>query len=180
MMTTPDTATLVLWVLISTLPALLVGAGMYVLTQKYLERDYRKRLLEVRLKNSEVILPIRLQAYERIILFLERITPSNLLIRVSPSGLSAVEYQAQLLQEIRAEYTHNLSQQLYMSEVAWQQVKKAKEDVVTMINQCFQRLAPEARGTELAKRVLEKVLHNEMDPTAQSLQFLKQELHEIF
>jgi hypothetical protein len=153
---------------------------MYLLTQKFLERDYRKKILDIRLKNSEVILPIRLQAYERIILFLERITPSNMLIRVGASGLSAGAYQAELLQEIRAEYTHNLSQQLYMSEAAWQQVKKAKEDVVSMINQNYQNLQDKSKGTDLAKRILENVLHQEVDPTAQALQFLKRELHEIF
>ncbi|QHL89068.1 hypothetical protein GU926_17190 [Nibribacter ruber] len=177
---TLDTSTLLLILALSLIPALLVGGGMYLLTQRYMERDYRKRLLEIRLKNSDVILPIRLQAYERVILFLERITPSNLLIRVSPSGMTAPEFQAQLSQEIRAEYTHNLSQQLYMSEAAWQQVKKAKEDVVTMINQNYQTLPENSRGTDLAKRVLENVLHNDIDPTAQALQFLKRELHEIF
>ena len=177
---TIDTSSAVLLVLLSLLPALLVAGAMYLLVQKYLERDYRKRVLEIRMKNSEVILPIRLQAYERIILFLERATPSNLMLRISPSGLSATEFQTQLLQEIRAEYTHNLSQQLYMSEAAWQQVKKAKEDVVTMINQNYQNLPDKNKGTELAKRVLENVLHNEVDPTAQALQFLKRELHEIF
>jgi hypothetical protein len=177
---TLDTSTLLLILALSLIPALLVGGGMYLLTQRYMERDYRKRLLEIRLKNSDVILPIRLQAYERVILFLERITPSNLLIRVGSAGMTAPEYQAQLSQEIRAEYTHNLSQQLYMSEAAWQQVKKAKEDVVTMINQNYQTLPENSRGTDLAKRVLENVLHNEIDPTTQALQFLKRELHEIF
>ncbi|AKQ47454.1 hypothetical protein TH63_02920 [Rufibacter radiotolerans] len=177
---TTDTSTIILLILLSTLPALLVGGAMYLLTQKYLDRDYRKKILDIRLKNSETILPIRLQAYERIILFLERITPSNMLIRVGPSGLSAGAYQAELLQEIRAEYTHNLSQQLYMSEAAWQQVKKAKEDVVSMINQNYQNLQDKSKGTDLAKRILENVLHQEVDPTAQALQFLKRELHEIF
>ncbi|WP_207432354.1 hypothetical protein [Sabulibacter ruber] len=177
---TTDTSSIVLLVLLSSIPALVVGGALYLLTQRYLERDYRRKLLDVRLKNTETILPIRLQAYERIILFLERITPSNLLIRVSPAGLTAADYQAQLLQEIRAEYTHNLSQQLYMSEVAWQQVKRAKEDVVSMINQNYQNLQDKTRGTELAKRVLETVLHNEVDPTAQAIQALKRELHEVF
>ncbi|WP_192821687.1 hypothetical protein [Rufibacter sp. LB8] len=177
---TTDTSSIILLVLLSAVPALLVAGGMYLLVQKYLDRDYRKRLLDIRLKNSEIILPIRLQAYERIILFLERITPSNLMIRVSPSGVTALEFQAQLLQEIRAEYTHNLSQQLYMSEVAWQQVKKAKEEVVTLINQSYQALEDKTKGTELAKRVLEHVMHQQVDPTAPALQFLKRELHEIF
>lgn len=175
-----DTSSILLLVILSLVPALLVGGGMYLLTQRYLERDYRKRLLEIRLKNSETLMPIRLQAYERMVLFLERITPSNLLVRASPSGLNAAEYQTHLLQEIRAEYTHNLSQQLYMSEVAWQQVKKAKEEVVTMINRNYQNLQDKTKATDLAKRVLENVLQNDMDPTAQALQFLKRELHEIF
>src|SRR5690606_15428364 len=92
------------------LPALIVAVAMYYLVKKHYERDYKVRLLELRQKNSEVVLPIRLQAYERIALLLERITPSSLLLRVGGGGHTASDYHRLLLNEIRNEFNHNMSQ----------------------------------------------------------------------
>lgn len=162
------------------LPAALVLYGMYSLVNNYLTKEGQKRILELRMKNSEVVLPIRLQAYERISLFLERITPSNMLVRVSNAGMSAAEYQRALLAEIRNEFNHNVSQQIYMSDQAWLMVKKAKEDIVTLVNQVYQELPENARGSDLAKRVLEQVLARDTEPTAHAISFLKQEINQIF
>ncbi|WP_299756804.1 hypothetical protein [uncultured Pontibacter sp.] len=165
------------------LPALVLVGGLYYLLQKHYEREERLRAEHVQQKNSkesEVVTPIRLQAYERVVLLLERITPSNLLLRVSPAGQTAAEYHRLLLSEIRNEFNHNMSQQVYMSEQAWQQVNHAREDVVKLINKTYQELPEGARGTDLAKRVLETVLVNEQDPTAQAINFVKQEVRQTF
>ena len=163
------------------LPAGLVLYGMYTVVNSYLTKEYQKRILELRMKNSEVVLPIRLQAYERVCLLLERLTPSNLLVRVSSAGQSAAEYQRILLTEVREEFNHNVSQQMYMSDQAWQMVKRAKEDVVTLINRVYHELPPEnAKGTDLAKRVLENILATEKEPTSPALSFLKQEINQVF
>jgi len=162
------------------LPAGLVLYGMYSLVNSYLNKEYQKRILELRMKNSEIVLPIRLQAYERICLLLERITPSNMLVRLSSAGQSAADYQRILLAEIRNEFNHNVAQQMYMSESAWGIVKRAKEDVVTLINSVYQELPENAKGTDLAKKVLESVLVTESDPTGKAISFLKQEINQIF
>lgn len=162
------------------LPALIVAVAMYYLVKKNYERDYQVRLLELRQKNAEVVLPIRLQAYERVVLLLERITPSNLLLRVSAAGQTAADYHRVLLTEIRNEFNHNMSQQVYMTEQAWQQVKHAREDVVSLINKTYQELPEGARGTDLAKRILETVLATEQDPTVRAIAFVKQEIGQVF
>ncbi|PSR52080.1 hypothetical protein AHMF7605_00370 [Adhaeribacter arboris] len=162
------------------LPAALVLVGMYLVIKSYLDKETQRRVLELRMKNTEIVLPIRLQAYERICLLLERIAPSNLLIRVSPAGQNAVEFQYTLLAEIRNEFSHNVSQQVYMSEVAWQHVKQAKEDVVTMVNKAFHELPENAKGTDLAKRILESVIADNYDPTTATLSFIKQEINQVF
>ncbi|MDB5262089.1 MAG: hypothetical protein JWQ14_1370 [Adhaeribacter sp.] len=162
------------------LPAALVLYGMYSLVNTYLTKEYQKRILELRMRNSEVVLPIRLQAYERVCLLLERISPSNLLVRVSSAGQTAADYQRVLLSEIREEFNHNLSQQMYMSDQSWQMVKRAKEDVVTLVNRVYHELPENAKGTDLAKRILENVLASEKDPTGQTISFLKQEINQVF
>lgn len=161
------------------LPALIVALAMYYLVKQHFERDYKMRLLELRQKNAEVVLPIRLQAYERIVLLLERITPSNLLLRVGGAGQTATEYHRVLLNEIRNEFNHNLSQQVYMTEQAWQQVKHAREEVVNLVNKTYKELPENARGPELAKRILETVISTEHDPTSPALHYVKQEIGQV-
>ncbi|MCB2408459.1 hypothetical protein [Hymenobacter lucidus] len=164
------------------LPALIVAGSLYFLIQSYLEKDQQRRLIELRLENSKTTLPLRLQAYERVTLLLERITPNNLLVRLSSSGQTASEYHRVLMTEIRAEYEHNLSQQLYMSPEVWEQVKQAKENILTMINKAYHALATpqQARGTELAKRILETLIADELDPTTQALLAVKREAVGLF
>jgi len=162
------------------LPALIVAGAMYAVIKNYQDRDYKTRLLELRMKNAEVVLPIRLQAYERVVLFLERISPSSLLLRVSSAGQSATEYQRLLLSEIRNEFNHNMSQQVYMTEQAWQQVKHAREETVNLINRTMQELPEHSKGSDLAKKTLENILASETDPTARAINFLKKEIGQVF
>ena len=163
-----------------TLPALLLLIGMYFLVKHYVDRDYKLRLLELRMKNSDTVMPIRLQAYERMVLFLERITPSNLLIRVSSGGQNANDYHRLLLNDIRNEYNHNLSQQIYMTDHAWELIESAKENVVTLINKAYHEMQDKTKGTDLAKRVLETIIAQETDPTGQAITFIKHEINQVF
>ncbi|WP_188815309.1 DUF7935 family protein [Hymenobacter cavernae] len=164
------------------LPALIVAGAVFLLIRQYLEKEQQRRLIELRLQGTKEILPVRLQAYERVILLLERITPNNLLVRLNSSGQSASEFHRVLLQEIRAEFEHNLSQQLYMSPDAWEEVKQAKEHILTLINKAYQGLntPQQARGTELAKRVLETLIADETDPTARAINIVKREAAGLF
>lgn len=162
------------------LPSGLLLLGMYFLVKKYVDRDYKLRLLELRMKNADTITPIRLQAYERMTLFLERITPSNLLIRVSGSGQTATDYHRMLINDIRNEYNHNLSQQIYMTEHTWEKIQSAKENVVTLINRSFHEMPDKSKGTDLAKRVLETIIAQETDPTEQAIRMMKREINEVF
>lgn len=162
------------------LPSGLLLLGMYFLVKKYVDRDYKLRLLELRMKNADTVLPIRLQAYERMTLFLERITPSNLLIRVSGSGQTATDYHRMLINDIRNEYNHNLSQQIYMTEPTWEKIQSAKENVVTLINRSFHEMPDKSKGTDLAKRILETIIAQETDPTEQAIRLMKREINEVF
>lgn len=169
--------------LFTLLPTLLliiaVGIFLYIIT-KHFQNTHQVRLLEVRMRKDAVVLPTRLHAYERVVLLLERITPSNLLLRVSGVGQTATDYHRVLLTEIRNEFNHNMSQQVYMSDQVWQQVKQAREEVVNLINKTYREMPEEARGNDLAKRILETVLTTETDPTASAIIAVKEEMREIF
>ena len=177
-----DTTTYVFDLLKIILPALLVAGAIYLLFQQFLEKEQQRRLIELRLENSKTTLPLRLQAYERLVLFLERISPNNILVRLSSAGQTAPDYHRLLNQEIRAEYEHNLAQQLYVSPEAWATVREAKENVLTMVNRAYHGLQNPAqlRGTELAKRVLEGMMNDAADPTDKALTTLKREATGLF
>ena len=82
--------------------------------------------------------------------------------------------------EIRNEFNHNVSQQIYMTDSTWQLVKKAKEDVATKINKAYYEAGEEAKGTQLAKKMLETIIAEDRDPTARAISALKKEIGQIF
>ncbi|WP_187260971.1 DUF7935 family protein [Pontibacter beigongshangensis] len=165
------------------IPVLLVIAVLVwflVMLEKHLKNMRQIRMLGVRLHKDAITLPVRLHAYERVVLLLERITPANMLLRVSSVGQTASEYHQVLLSEIRNEFNHNMSQQVYMSDAVWQQVRQTREEVVNLINRTYHELPEGARGADLAKRILESILVSEADPTAAAIQAVKQEMREVF
>lgn len=162
------------------LPAGLVLYGMFLTVRAFLAKDFERKLIEIKTKNTDIVLPIRLQAYERMCLFLERITPGNLIRRVNNGEYNATELHGMLLNEIREEFNHNLSQQVYMSDEAWMQVRSAMEEVIVLINDSASGVPPDARSIELAKRIFEQMIGQNIDPTARALKFIKDEIRVMF
>lgn len=162
------------------LPATLVLYAMYLVVSSFLKKQLVETKVQIRGRQADTALPIRLQAYERICLFLERITPNNLLVRLSGSATTAVEFQQILLREIREEFNHNLSQQVYMSHEAWEQVRAAQQEVATLINQSAGELPPDAMPLDLSKKIFEKVIQEGRTPTSTALKFVKEEIQSEF
>lgn len=162
------------------LPAGLFLYGMYMLVRAFINRDIDARKLEVRSRAIETILPNRLQAYERMCLFLERIAPQNMLLRLNQPGISANEFHRMLLDEIRNEYNHNVSQQIYMSENVWNMVKNSKEDLVILINEASSQVSGEATSLDLARKIFELSMNKQVDPMGHALSELKKEIQQIF
>lgn len=162
------------------LPSALVLYAMYLTVTAFLKKQLDEKQVELQRKNVEVAFPIRLQAYERMCLFLERITPNNLLIRTNGVATQAIEFQQILLHEVREEFNHNLSQQVYMSHDAWEHVRSAQQEVVTLINQAAAEVSPDAAPIELSKKIFEKIVQENRNPTALALKFVKGEIQREF
>ncbi|HZX73394.1 MAG TPA: hypothetical protein VFE57_03175 [Cyclobacteriaceae bacterium] len=161
-------------------PASVVLYAVYLIVRSFIYKEIELRKLEVRYRSIETILPARLQAYERMTLFLERIAPQNLLIRLNNPAYSARDFQKILLDEMRNEYNHNASQQVYMSEELWSKIKNAKEDLTMLINEAASTMTPESMGIDLSKRIFELTLDKKFDPIALALVELKQEIQQTF
>lgn len=161
-------------------PAALVLYLAYLLVRSFLNKQSEELRLQVLQKNQEVIIPVRLQAYERICLLLERISPSNLISRLNNAEYSAIEFQQILISEVREEFNHNLSQQVYMSSEAWSYVQSAVEDVISIINEAGSGLEPQEKSLELAKKIIDFSMARQADSIRQAIDFVKGEIQTIF
>ncbi len=169
----------ILEILKYTLPALIVFLTSWLLVRSFINREIQSRKMEAVLQNQKTITPLRLQAYERITLFLERISPENLLMRVNQPGMNCQQLQTQLLSIIRAEFEHNLSQQIYMTSRAWEVIKNAKNNTIKLINTTAGELKPDAPALDLSKGILEKIMEMESSPSNAAIEFLKKEINQV-
>ncbi len=162
------------------IPALLVLYAMYLTIKSVLDKEITRRELDLKVKNYETILPLRLQAYERLALLLERISPNNIMVRLNNPAFSAKDFQRLLVKEIRDEYNHNLSQQVYVSEECWSFINKAVEDTIALINQAGSNLNEEAKAMDLTKVLFGQILEDKVDSISQALSQLKQEVSQFY
>lgn len=162
------------------LPALIVFFTAYFSIRLLIKNDQRKRDQELIMKNKQIVTPVRLQAYERLTLFLERISPDNLVIRISKDNLTVKQLQNQMLQTIRAEFDHNVSQQVYVTPQAWEVVKSARENIVKLINTTAQGLKPDEPAIKLSRSLLERVMEQERSASNMALDYLKREVRTFY
>ncbi len=158
------------------LPAILVVFVTYLMLSNYFDNEEKQRKYQLRRETQKSSLPLRMAAYERMVLFLERISPNSLLVRIPAGQLGLRDYQALLQKSIRDEFEHNLSQQVYLSDEAWLRVVQAKASMVGIINKISSEIDPTSKGIELSKRILEYTMSSEDFPTKRAIAFLKNEL----
>jgi hypothetical protein len=161
-------------------PASVVLYAAYLLVRTFVQKEIELKTLEVRSRSMEVVLPNRLQAYERMVLFLERMSPQNLLVRLSGNGMPSREFHQLLLSEIRNEYNHNAAQQVYISDAVWTLIKNAKEDLIVSINDAASEMTMESTSLDLSKKIFEKSVNKQVDPLGHALVELKKEIQRVF
>ena len=162
-----------------TLPALVVFFTAFFIIRSFLQNMHEKQRLDLVSNNQKIITPIRLQAYERMALLLERISPESLIMRSNKPGMKAKDLQSELLSSIRAEFEHNLSQQVYLSIKAWDVIKGARANLLKIINTAADHVGPDADAINLSKAILESEMEMDKSPTRTALDFIKQELEQF-
>lgn len=162
------------------IPAAAVFAATYLIVRSFLNNENKRRDYELRKSSLSIVTPIRLQAYERVIIFLERIQPNTLVLRTNKVGMSAIQLHSELLRNIRSEYEHNISQQIYLSSGAWELVKTAKEETVKLINISTSKIPENAKGQDLAQIILQIASSVDKTPTQIAIEFLKKEIAQYY
>jgi hypothetical protein len=160
------------------LPAIVVGLVAYYFFKGHTASEEGRRRYLVQKEAQKQVLPLRLQAYERITLFLERIDPNKLLIRVKPFSDSKDDYENLLVKNIEQEFDHNLTQQIYVTPECWNIVSAAKNATIHIIRQGVMH---EKDGN--VDKMREWLLQNFMEevaPSQKALAYIKKEVSELF
>ncbi len=163
---------------------LVIAGAILIFLIYFVFRGYFDRYQNIQVRNYKVVLnkellPLRLQALERMTLFIERINPTNLLLRLHTPGMTAKQMQILVLEDIRAEYQHNVTQQLYLSSEAWSIVKRVKDDTVTLINTSINELPEGSSAVELSKIVFAKLESLEQSPYDLAMMVVKSQYQEL-
>ena len=163
------------------IPAGAVLAAAYFLVKRFLDNDQKRREHELKKTSQATITPLKIQAYERIVIFLERINPNSIVIRVNKNGMSARQLQMDLVATVKNEYEHNLSQQIYMSPGSWEMVKNAKEEIIKLVNISSSKVSADAPGSDLAMMILNITANLDRKlPNDVALEYVKREIAQTF
>jgi len=162
-----------------TLPSIVVLLTASLMMKYYYRSFVRDRDREVILQDRKKTLPMQLQAYERLALFLERITVDSLVVREQDDDYTARDFHQHLLAAVRAEYEHNLSQQIYISGDAWNLVKSAKEGILNLINKAAMQVNPDGTALSLSQKIIEIQMEIDVSPTKAALDFLRNEAWQL-
>ena len=138
----------------------IMGGGLAYLFWK--QRQAVKNISKEKPKNDAGLntAQLQLQAYERLILLVDRIALPNVISRTNQQGLGLKDMQFLLTNAIKQEYEHNVTQQIYVTPEAWEAVRNLKEQNIHIINQVASFLPPESTGTELNKHLLDMIVQN--------------------
>ena len=162
------------------LPAVLVMMLAVYMLNKVLNHDHTRRVFEYKKSVAKEMVPLRMQAYERLALFLERMQPSNLLLRVQKPNMNSSMLHSALLKTIHSEYNHNMSQQVYVSDASWQMINQAKDQLIGIINQNVTSISPDSNATEFGKLIIEASLEQQQWLIDDALVLLKKELRKNY
>jgi hypothetical protein len=171
---------LILHIALVVLPAAAVLLMAYFFLKKQADKEIRHLQIEMKKERQTYFLPMRVDAYQRAVLLMERIHPGNLIMRLHNPAHPAKRMQSNLLQAIREEYDHNVSQQLFISPRAWEMVRNSKEETVKIINIAGNQMDAASIGTDLAGKIFEIIAEVGKLPTEITVDYLKRELQELF
>jgi len=163
------------------LPSVFLLAAMIYIVGGYFRDAEKREKMKVIRGNQKLVTPLRLQAYERLTLLLERISPESLLMRSPNTPAKTCDaLHLELLHSVRVEFEHNLSQQLYVSQDAWNTVKNAKNFTINLINNAAKEVPGNAPATQLSRRLLDMAMELDQPITEKALNQIKREIQLLF
>ena len=158
-----------------TLPALVVFFTVYYLFKQYLQKELAVKRLDYKHNKQSTTIPMRLQAYERLSLFLERIGIPGMMLRVKEENTTANQLKLGLMVAIQREFEHNITQQVYVSDQLWKIISAARQDVMASINTVYEQMPAQSSADEYANALIKFVSERDGDPLAMAQSAIKKE-----
>ncbi|MDR1654018.1 MAG: hypothetical protein LBS01_10330 [Prevotellaceae bacterium] len=161
-------------------PSVLVTVTAWLLLNKLLQSFGTQRKTELQKSALQQVTPVRLRAYERLILLLERTNPETLILNNYKTGMTCFDLHVTLQSAIRQEFAHNVSQQIYVTDTLWQSITHTKESILNLINLCASKCPPNADGAILAEGIIKIFGSEQQNPTETAIAVLKNEVADFF
>lgn len=161
------------------IPALIVLLATWIVMHKLFKNETEKRTWELKLKTQKEISSIRLRAYERLTLLLERTTPEHLLSEMPVAEMTVEQIQKRMIQTVKMEFDHNMSQQIYVSNDLWNKIILARDEVANFISAVTPQVAPDTPSLEYAKALIHAYKSNGTTPHQIALISLKDEVQAL-
>jgi hypothetical protein len=159
-----------------TIPGILVLLAAYYVLRDLLRNAERTRFYEMKKESAKALTPVKLTAYERLALLLERMKPESLLIRVQAPNMNVHEMHVALLNTIREEFEHNVTQQIYVGNDVWLLTRNAKDSLIQLINSIASDMPDDLPALELSKLIIERYNAVNETPIDLALSALKSEV----
>jgi hypothetical protein len=165
-------------ILAYTIPSIVTGGVAYYLFNSYFKDQQNTRRWLMQKESRKEALPLRLQAYERMTLYMERINLTKLLIRVSPISSNKNDYENLLISQIEQEFEHNLTQQIYMSDECWSIITTAKNSTIQMIRKAT--MSERTTNADKLREILLNDLMEKQSPSNAALAYIKNEVGQMW
>jgi len=163
------------YLLLVCLPALIVLFACFLLLKQFLKNREQLELIAIQRNNSSKVLPLKLQAYERLTLLFERIYIPSLISRIKTKRMSSGDLQSALMIAIQQEFEHNVTQQLYVSDKLWEIVRLAKQEVFNQLDHVMVSVAFTEDADAYSNALIEHFSKRDFDPTQKALFAIRQE-----
>ncbi|MFV5698907.1 hypothetical protein ACM55H_11120 [Flavobacterium sp. ZT3R17] len=161
-----------------TLPAVVTGVVAYYFFDLHTKNEEGRRRYLLNKEAQKNALPLRLQAFERMTLYMERINPTKLLIRIAPLSQDKNDYENLIITQIEQEFEHNLTQQIYMSDECWTIIVTAKNATIQMIRKA--NMSDRVDSADKLREVLLNDLMEKQSPSNAALAYIKNEVGQLW
>lgn len=168
------------YIIVALIPAFAIAFIVYIFLKKNNEREFTNINIQLKKERQKFFLEPRADAYQRIVLLLERISLNNLVMRLNITNKNAIFFQTELLNNIRNEYDHNVAQQIFISVPLWEIITKSKEETIKIINVAARQIKKDATAMDLSGKIFEIVGKLDELPTEIAIKALKDEFQKLF
>ena len=163
-----------------TIPSLVVLLSVWIVMRYLLRGEEERRLWEMKKNTEKEVTPIRLRAYERLALLLERTEPEQLLSDLNLAQMTKAELEQRLLLNVRREWEHNMSQQIYVGDDVWAKVMKARDEIASFIHTMALQMPAESTTLDYAKVLMSAYRLNGTTPHQIAMEALKDEVRQMW